>query len=46
MKFVGQRESHIDVLINNSGTNFSAPFEEYPKRMFEKVMDVSTPFFF
>jgi len=28
----------LDILVNNSGTNYSAPLEKYPKKAFEKVL--------
>ena len=31
----------VHVLINNAGTNFSAPFPEYPADAFSKVLDVN-----
>ena len=31
----------VHVLINNAGTNFSAPFPEYPAEAFSKVLDVN-----
>lgn len=41
------RESHVDVLVNNSGTNWAAPVDSYPEAGWDKVMalNVKTPFF-
>lgn len=35
------KEGKVHVLINNAGTNFSAPFPEYPADAFSKVLDVN-----
>jgi len=44
---LGSREGHIDVLVNNAGTGWGAPFDEYPEKGWDKVMDINvkTPFF-
>jgi len=41
------REGKLDVLINNSGANWAAPFEEYPETGWDKVfsVNVKAPFF-
>lgn len=41
------REDHVDVLVNNAGTGWGAPFGEYPEKGWDKVMDlnVKSPFF-
>jgi NAD(P)-dependent dehydrogenase (short-subunit alcohol dehydrogenase family) len=41
------REQHIDVLVNNAGTGWGAPFGEFPEKGWDKVMDVNvkSPFF-
>lgn len=39
---VQKAEGKLHVLVNNSGTNFSAPLGKYPPEMFEKVMQVNT----
>jgi NAD(P)-dependent dehydrogenase (short-subunit alcohol dehydrogenase family) len=33
-----ERESQLDVLVNNAGTSWGAPIEEYPEQGFEKVV--------
>ena len=42
-----KRESHIDVLVNNAGTGWGAPFEQFPENGWDKVMDINvkSPFF-
>lgn len=42
-----KRETHIDVLVNNAGTAWAAPFGEFPEKGWDKVMDlnVKSPFF-
>jgi len=41
------KEDSIDVLINNAGANWSAPFSEYPEKGYDKVMDINMkPIFF
>lgn len=46
-KDLAERESHIDVLVNNAGTGWTASVEEFPEIGWDKVMDlnVKTPFF-
>jgi NAD(P)-dependent dehydrogenase (short-subunit alcohol dehydrogenase family) len=39
---IEKAEGKLYVLINNSGTNYSAPLEKYPVEMFSKVMDINT----
>lgn len=41
------REQHIDVLVNNAGTGWGAPFAQFPEKGWDKVMDVNvkSPFF-
>jgi 2-deoxy-D-gluconate 3-dehydrogenase len=42
-----QRESHLDVLVNNAGASWGAPIDEFPEAGWDKVMDlnVKAPFF-
>ena len=49
-KFVSElisREQHIDVLVNNAGAGWGAPFGEFPEKGWDKVMDINvkSPFF-
>lgn len=41
------REDHIDVLVNNAGTAWGAPFGQFPEAGWDKVMDINvkSPFF-
>lgn len=41
------REQHIDVLVNNAGTGWGAPFGQFPEKGWDKVMDINvkSPFF-
>jgi NAD(P)-dependent dehydrogenase (short-subunit alcohol dehydrogenase family) len=42
-----KRETHIDVLVNNAGTGWGAPFGQFPENGWDKVMDINvkSPFF-
>ncbi|MEM9822127.1 MAG: SDR family NAD(P)-dependent oxidoreductase, partial [Bacteroidota bacterium] len=41
------KETSLDVLINNAGANWSAPFSEYPEKGYDKVMNINVkPLFF
>lgn len=44
---LAQKESQIDVLVNNAGAGWGAPLEEFPEKGWDKVMDlnVKAPFF-
>ncbi|MDG2026174.1 MAG: SDR family oxidoreductase [Acidimicrobiales bacterium] len=44
---IAQRESHLDVLVNNAGRGWMAPLGDFPERGWDKVMDlnVKSPFF-
>ncbi len=43
----GKREKKLDILINNAGAAWGAPFDEFPESGWDKVMDlnVKAPFF-
>ena len=43
---VAERHDRLDVLVNNSGTNWGAPFAEYPDSAWDKVLslNVKSPF--
>lgn len=47
VKELNSRETHIDVLVNNAGTGWGAPFGQVPEKGWDKVMDVNvkSPFF-
>ena len=47
VKEITERESHIDVLVNNAGTSWGAPLGQFPEAGWDKVMDlnVKSPFF-
>ena len=40
-------KTHIDVLVNNAGTGWGAPFGQFPEKGWDKVMDINvkSPFF-
>lgn len=44
---LNERESHIDVLVNNAGTGWAGVYGEFPEKGWDKVMDINvkTPFF-
>lgn len=44
---IAKREDKLDILINNAGAAWGAPFEEFPESGWDKVMDVNVkgPFF-
>ena len=37
----GQHEPSLSILVNNSGANWAAPFEEYPDAAWDRVMDLN-----
>lgn len=47
VKSLSSREKHLDVLVNNAGTAWGAPFGEFPEKGWDKVMDLNakSPFF-
>lgn len=38
---IKSRETKLDILINNAGAAWGAPFEEYPEAGYDKVMDIN-----
>ena len=40
-KQLGERESQLDILINNSGSTWGAPIEDFPEKGWDKVMDLN-----
>ncbi len=44
---LSEREQAIDVLVNNAGTAWEAPMEQFPENGWDKVLDLNTktPFF-
>lgn len=38
---IGERESKVDILINNAGANWFAPLESFPEKGWDKVMDIN-----
>jgi NAD(P)-dependent dehydrogenase (short-subunit alcohol dehydrogenase family) len=44
---VGRSEEGVHVLVNNAGTNWAAPLEEFPAHGWDKVVDLNlkTPFY-
>ncbi|MEO1730023.1 MAG: glucose 1-dehydrogenase [Pseudomonadota bacterium] len=38
---VAERESKVDILINNAGANWSAPIESFPEAGWDKVMNIN-----
>ena len=38
---ISQRESKVDILINNAGANWAAPLEDFPEKGWDKVMDIN-----
>ncbi len=44
---LGEREKSLNILVNNAGAAWGAPFDEFPEAGWDKVMDlnVKSPFF-
>ncbi|MDP5053571.1 MAG: SDR family oxidoreductase [Congregibacter sp.] len=44
---LGEREQKLDILVNNAGAAWGQPFEEFPEKGWDKVMDLNlkSPFF-
>lgn len=44
---ISKRETQLDVLVNNAGTAWGAPFGQFPEKGWDKVMDINvkSPFF-
>ena len=44
---IGKREGKLDVLVNNSGASWIAPFDTYPEAAFDKLfqLNLKAPFF-
>jgi NAD(P)-dependent dehydrogenase (short-subunit alcohol dehydrogenase family) len=44
---IGEREAALNVLVNNAGTTWGAPLEEFPAAAWDKVVDLNlkSPFF-
>ncbi|KAI9805776.1 MAG: hypothetical protein M1833_005269 [Piccolia ochrophora] len=38
---LSKRESHLDVLVNNSGSNWGAPYDEYPSSAWTRVLTLN-----
>ena len=38
---LGERESRIDILINNAGAAWGAPYDEFPEKGWDKVMNIN-----
>lgn len=36
-----EKETALDVLINNAGANWSAPFSDYPEKGYDKIMNIN-----
>jgi NAD(P)-dependent dehydrogenase (short-subunit alcohol dehydrogenase family) len=38
---LAKKEDHLDVLVNNSGSNWGAPFDEYPESAWTRVLTLN-----
>jgi len=38
---LGEREKHLNVLVNNSGSNWGAPYDEYPDSAWNRVLTLN-----
>lgn len=38
---IGRRETRLDILINNAGTGWVAPFEEFPEKGWDKALNLN-----
>ena len=38
---LGEREDHLDVVVNNAGASWGAPLDEFPELGWDKVMDTN-----
>lgn len=38
---LGEREDHLDVVVNNAGASWGAPLDEFPEHGWDKVMDTN-----
>src|SRR5689334_20977493 len=47
VRALSERETHLDVLVNNAGASWGAPIDEFPENGWDKVMDINVkaPFF-